>query len=128
MLRTKTDTMRSIVSLAIAASLAAGVVAQPHNHRHRHVKKDGASPIDKRDPDVVVVYEAGPTVTAYELGGKPVTEEEAKKGIEDGLFVVIGETTPTLSPLPPASTSKAPKPSPSKDAQFFEIKANKPTT
>ncbi|KAK2002814.1 beta-glucosidase [Colletotrichum falcatum] len=116
--------MRSIISIAIAASLAAGVVAQPHNHRHRHVKKDAASSLDKRD--VVVVYENGPTVTTYELGGKPISEEEAKKGIEDGLYVVVGETTPSSTPLPPASTSKAP--APSKDAQFFEAKVEKPTT
>ncbi|KDN61663.1 putative beta-glucosidase [Colletotrichum sublineola] len=117
--------MRSI-TIAIAASLAAGVVAQPHNHRHRHVKKDAASPIDERD--VVIVYENGPTVTTYELGGKAISEEEAKKGIEDGLYVVVGETTPTSSPLPPASTSKSPQPSPSKDAQFFEAKVEKSTT
>ncbi|EFQ29261.1 beta-glucosidase [Colletotrichum graminicola] len=115
--------MRSITSIAIAASLAAGVVAQPHNHRHHHVKKDAASPIGKRD--VVVVYENGPTVTTYELGGTPISEEEAKKGIQDGLYVVIGETTPSSSPLPPASTSKSPQPS--KDAQFFEAKVEKST-
>ncbi|KAF6844452.1 sun domain-containing protein [Colletotrichum musicola] len=120
--------MRSIVSLAVAASLAAGVVAQPHNHRHRHVKKDVASSVEKREPDVVVVYEAGPTVTAYEIGGKPISPEEAQQGIENGLFVVVGETTPTSTPLPPASTSKAPKPTTSKDAQFFEAKVAKTTS
>ncbi|KAI8248645.1 Secreted beta-glucosidase sun1 [Colletotrichum sp. SAR 10_98] len=120
--------MRSIVSLTIAASLAAGVVAQPHNHRHRHVKKDTASPVEKRDPDVVVVYESGPTVTAYELGGKVISEDEAKQGINNGLFVVVGETTPSSTPLPPASTSKAPKPSSSQDAQFFEAKVAKTTS
>ncbi|KAJ3947693.1 Sperm-associated antigen 4 protein [Colletotrichum fioriniae] len=116
--------MRSIINLAIAASLAAGVVAQPHNHRHRHVKKDTA--LDQRD--VVVVYESGPTVVAYELGGKPISEEEAKKGIADGLFVVVGETTPSSTPLPSASTSKAPVASTSKDAQFFEAKVVKSST
>ncbi|KAL0939378.1 beta-glucosidase [Colletotrichum truncatum] len=121
--------MRSIVHLTIAASLAAGVVAQPHqHHRHLHVKKDAASPVEKREPDLVVVYEAGPTVTAYELGGKVITEDEAKKGIEDGLFVVVGETKPTPTPLPSPSTSKAPKPSTSKDAQFFEAKVAKTST
>ncbi|KXH60020.1 beta-glucosidase, partial [Colletotrichum salicis] len=116
--------MRSMINLAIAASLAAGVVAQPHNHRHRHVKKDTA--LDQRD--VVVVYESGPTVVAYELGGKPISEEEAKQGIADGLFVVVGETVPSSTPLPSASTSTAPTPSVSKDAQFFEAKVNKPST
>ncbi|KAL2756835.1 hypothetical protein ACRALDRAFT_2026821 [Sodiomyces alcalophilus JCM 7366] len=111
--------MKSITHLALAASLVASVAAHQHNH-HRLHRKFVASPVEKRAPDAVTVYEAGPTVTHYELAGQKLSEEEAKEGIADGLFVVVGESTPTFTP-PPAPSSTAPVQSVAA-AQFFESK------
>lgn len=118
--------MKSIINLALAASLAAGAAAQPHNHQHAHLhKRQQASPVEKRDPDVVIEYAVGPTVTVYQLGGKEISDEKAKEGIEDGLFVVVGESTPTYSPPPPppeTTSSEAPESTLVMAAQFFEEK------
>ncbi|KAM0329792.1 hypothetical protein ACHAQA_003956 [Verticillium albo-atrum] len=117
--------MKSITHLAFAATLAVTVAAQPHHQHQQLHKKHVASPVEKREPDPVVVYEVGPTVTLYELGGKQVSAEEAKEGIEDGLFVVIGESKPSYTPPPPPpppSTSEAPLETAVIAAQFFESK------
>lgn len=113
--------MKSITHLALAASLAAGVTARQHQHQHLHKKHD-ASPVEKRAPDAVTVYEVGPTVTLYELAGETLSEEEAQEGLADGLFVVVGESTPTYSPPPPPSSSEAPESTQAVAAQFFESK------
>ncbi|KAG7144988.1 Secreted beta-glucosidase sun1 like protein [Verticillium longisporum] len=120
--------MKSIVHLTFAATLAATVAAQPqHHHQHQQLhKKHIASPVEKREPDAVTVYKVGPTVTLYELAGEHVAAEKAKEGIEDGLFVVVGESkpeyTPPPPPPPPPSTSEVPTPTPVMAAQFFESK------
>jgi hypothetical protein len=99
----------TIFSLALAASLAA---AQPHahGHAHGHLHQKKALPVEERD--VVTTYEAA-TATAYVLGGKVVSPEDAEAGIKKGMYVVIGESTPTLSIPAVSSTSKI-------DAEFFQ--------
>lgn len=98
----------TILNLALAASFA---VAQPHNHGHGHFHQKKGSPVEKR-ADVVTTVEAA-TETAYVLGDKVVSPDEAKAGIEKGLYIVVGETTPTYSAPVVSSTAKV-------EAQFFE--------
>ena len=107
--------MKSLVHLTFAATLAVGAVAHSHQHLHRHGKKHSGSTVAKRGSDPVVEYVAGPAETVYQLDGKLLSAEEAKAGLVDGQYIVIGETTPTKVPPPP------PKPT-SKDlgAQFVE--------
>ncbi|KAK8049806.1 SUN-domain-containing protein [Apiospora phragmitis] len=101
----------TIINLALAATLAS---AQPHNHGHGrfHHKRGGASPVEnvEKRGDVVTTVVAA-TETAYVMGSK------AKAGIDKGLFIVVGESTPTFTP-PPAS----PTPTTEKKimAQFFQ--------
>ncbi|KAI8624690.1 glycoside hydrolase family 132 protein [Xylariaceae sp. FL1651] len=105
----------TISNLAIAASLASGAVAQPHHHHghHLHQKRDN-SPQEKRD--VVTTYIPA-TVTQYMLGDQEVGPEEAKAGLDKGLYIVVGETTPTFTaPPPPAVTSTSSK----EDGIFIE--------
>ncbi|KAI0404302.1 beta-glucosidase-domain-containing protein [Xylaria palmicola] len=105
----------TILKLAIAASLGSAVVAQPHRHGHHvhHQKRDN-SPLEQRD--VVTTYVPA-TVTQYMLGDKEVTPEEAKAGLDKGLFVVVGETTPSFTPPPaPSPTSTSSK----EDGIFIE--------
>lgn len=123
--------MRNVISLAVAASLVAGTAASHHNHQHLHAKKESPrANIVEREPEVVTEWVAGPTAVVYQLAGEVVDEKEAKKGIKDGLFAVIGETTPTFSPPPPP-----PKPTTTSvalGAQFLEEESTtvtpKPTT
>ncbi|ROT39787.1 SUN-domain-containing protein [Sodiomyces alkalinus F11] len=118
--------MKSITHLALAASLIAGVAAHQQQQQHQHQrlhKKHVASPVEKREPDAVTVYEAGPTVTHYVLAGERLSEDEAKEGIADGLLVVVGESTPSFSPPPPPASSSEPATSTrAMAAQFFESK------
>lgn len=118
--------MKSIINIALAASLAAGATAQPHNHQHAHLHKKQASPVEKREPDVITEYAVGPTVTLYQLGGKEISDKKAKEGIKEGLFVIVDETTPTYSPPPPPPKTTSSEPPESSTlvmaAQFFEEK------
>jgi SUN family beta-glucosidase len=121
--------MKAIATVALAASLVVGAVAQPHAHQHRHVKKHAGAEIEKRAPEVVIVYKTGPTVTVYQLGGEEISEEEAKKGLDSGVYVVIGETTPTYSSsLAPSSTSTTASSSTSQGGQFYESKVESSST
>lgn len=105
----------TILNLAFAASLAA---AQPHGHGHAHFHEKKGSPVEKR-VDVVTTIEAA-TATAYVLGDKVVTPEEAQAGIEKGLYIVVGETTPTYTPEAVSSTVEI-------QAQFYQ-KSSKTST
>ncbi|KAI1307795.1 beta-glucosidase-domain-containing protein [Xylaria venustula] len=103
----------TILNLAVAASLGSVAVAQPHRHNHQafHQKRDN-SPLEQRD--VVTTYVPA-TVTQYMLGDEKVTPEEAQAGIDKGLYVVVGQSTPTFTPPPaPAVTSTS-----SKEAAVF---------
>ncbi|KAK9418183.1 hypothetical protein SUNI508_08377 [Seiridium unicorne] len=98
----------TILNLAFAASLAA---AQPHGHNHGHLHQKKGSPVEKR-VDVVTTVEAA-TKTAYVLGGEEVSAEEAQAGIDKGLYIVVGETTPTYTPAAVSSTVQV-------EAQFYQ--------
>ncbi|KAJ1331426.1 SUN family beta-glucosidase [Microdochium nivale] len=88
----------SIAALSLAAGL---VAAQPHQHHgHQHLHKRAGTPVVVERDYVTDVVPA--TSTAYVLGnGEVVTPDEAKKGIDNGLYVVVGESTPTFTPPPP---------------------------
>ncbi|KAK7970463.1 hypothetical protein PG996_001108 [Apiospora saccharicola] len=107
----------TILNLALAATLAS---AQPHNHGHGrfHQKRGGASPVENVKRADIVTTVVAATETAYVMGDKAVTPEEAKAGIDKGLFIVVGESTPTFTPPPP------PSPTPTTErkiaAQFFQ--------
>lgn len=103
-------------TVALAASLAAGVSAHSHGHQHLHAKK-APSKVEARAPEVVTKYVPGPVETEYVLAGHPLDSKKAQEGIENGDYVVIGETTPTFVPPPPP-----PKPTTTQDqgAKFFE--------
>lgn len=120
--------MKGIVQVALAASLIVGATAQPHQHQHRHLhaKKHARSPVEKRDADVTVTAVVpGPTVVEYKLGDETIDSKEAEAGISDGLFIVLGETTPTFvppPPPPPPTTTSTPTIPTTVAAQFFEKK------
>ncbi|KAK3383413.1 hypothetical protein B0T24DRAFT_48481 [Lasiosphaeria ovina] len=119
--------MKGIVRTAVAAVIAVATVAQAHGHghRHRHVKH-GVSGVEKRDGTVVVTEVVPAVETKYVLEGQEVDAEEAKKGIEDGFYLVMGTSTPSFSAPPPAvSTVSA---STAKGAQFFEQKTSSSTS
>jgi hypothetical protein len=103
--------MRGFVQVALAATLVAGAAAQPHvyAHRHAHAKKHAQ---EKRDA-VTVTSVVAATVTEYVLDGQTVEFSKAEQGIKGGDFIVVGSSTPTFTPPPPASTPAA---------QFFEHK------
>lgn len=104
----------TVLKLAIAASLGSAAVAQPHRHGHAHHHKRENSPLQERD--VVTTYVPA-TVTQYMMGDKVVSPEEAQAGLDKGLYVVVGETTPTFTPPPaPAVTSTSSK----EDGVFIE--------
>ncbi|KAI1737327.1 beta-glucosidase-domain-containing protein [Xylaria scruposa] len=104
----------TILNLAIAASLGSTAIAQPHRHGHQvyHQKRDNAV----HERDVVTTYVPA-TVTQYMLGSQVVSPEDAQAGLDKGLYVVIGETTPSFSSPPaPAPTSTSSK----EDGVFIE--------
>ncbi|KAI1334734.1 beta-glucosidase-domain-containing protein [Xylariaceae sp. FL0016] len=97
----------TILNLALAATLTTGAVAQPHHHGHHQLHKKG-SPVEKREYETTYVPA---TVTQYMLGDDEVSADEAQAGIDKGLYVVVGETTPTfttpsVAAATPSSTSK----------------------
>ncbi|GAO14748.1 uncharacterized protein UV8b_04562 [Ustilaginoidea virens] len=120
--------MRNIIQITIAATLAIGATANSHHHLHRHAKKEApASPDSSHGPNVVVEYVPGPVEIVYQLDGKVLNPEEAAAGLKGGLFVVVGETTPTYTPPPPPTSSSSTASTTSEKslgAQFLE----KPTS
>ncbi|KAF2858205.1 glycoside hydrolase family 132 protein [Piedraia hortae CBS 480.64] len=56
------------------------MAARPRHHSHQHAHQDV-----KRDGDMVVV--PGPTVVAYILDGRPISEAEVQEGIRNGTLV-----------------------------------------
>lgn len=109
--------MKSVIKYTLAVTLAAGAANAAHHHQHRHIKRTGTK-VEKRSPDVVVV--AGATATVYQLDGKVIDPEKAKAGLEDGDFIIVGETTPTYAPPPPPSSTS----SQDLKAQFIESKTS----
>ncbi|KAI1760968.1 SUN-domain-containing protein [Hypoxylon sp. FL1150] len=103
----------TILNLAVAASLAASAAAQPHHHGHHHHKR--GTPAEKREVETTYLPA---TVTQYMLGSEEVSADEAKDGLDKGLYVVVGETTPTYTaPAAPAVTSSS---SSKEDAVFIQ--------
>jgi len=121
--------MKSFTCATVAAALVAGVTAHGHNHQHANLhKKNAGSPVQKREPSVATVYVAGATETVYESNGKILEADEAKEGLKEGDFVVVGESLPTYIPPPPPKPSPKPKPKTTSvdlGAQFIESKTTK---
>jgi hypothetical protein len=119
--------MKNVFAVTLAASLVAGSAASHNHHQHLHAKKHGAPDAVKREPNVVTQFVAGPTQTVYEIGGKILNAQEAKDGLKDGNYVVIGESTPTFSepPPPPKPTTSS---APALGAQFLESKVTTSTS
>ena len=114
--------MRGIIQVALAASLVAGAAAQPHQHQHRHLH---AKKHERRDASgTVTSVVPGPTVVEYVLDNKKMDAQKAEKGISDGLYVVVGESTPSFSAPAPSSTSSAPNLASAAGAEFFEHKSS----
>lgn len=113
--------MKAVLSVAVAASVVAGVAAQQH-HEHRHLHKKHASPVQARDAAYTEVVQ-GPTMTIYEMNNQVLNPTEAAKGIADGLYVIVGESTPTFSapPPPPSTTSTSSSAPPTEAAVFKQI-------
>ncbi|KAJ6786860.1 hypothetical protein PWT90_00001 [Aphanocladium album] len=113
--------MKTFTQLTLAVTLAATATASSHHHGHRHLhaKKD-ATKVDKRQPEVVTEVVVQATELVYQLGDKFLDGKDAEKGIANGEYVIVGESTPTYS-APPA-------PSSTKDlgAQFIETKTTSP--
>ncbi|KAI1437992.1 glycoside hydrolase family 132 protein [Xylaria sp. CBS 124048] len=104
---------QTVLNLALAASVGSAV-AQPHHGRHMHQKRDDAPPA-KRDVETTYV---SAMVTEYVLGTQNVSPGDAQAGLDKGLYVVVGETTPTFTPPPaPVPTTTA---SAKLDAIFIE--------
>lgn len=101
-------------TITLAATMAVGAAASHgHGHQHLHAKKD-ASRMEARAPDVITKYVPGPTALVYQLAGEVIDNKKAEQGLEEGEYVVIGETTPTFVAPPP------PKPTKDQGAQFIE--------
>lgn len=98
--------MRNLVHVAIAATLAIEVAANSHQHLHHHAKKDVASKVERRAADGIVWVPA--TQTVYMLDGEKISVEEALAGLNNGDFVIAGESTPIFTPplaQPPKPTT-----------------------
>lgn len=136
--------MKAALKIALAASLAAGVTAQPHNHQHLHQharKHQHGAPLlsdrealDKRYVEIEYAYE---TETDYVdvADGSHISADAAEQGLADGIYKIVGETTPTsttptTTPAPTTSSSSstsaapttAPTTSSANGGEFLELK------
>ncbi|KAL1882701.1 hypothetical protein VTK73DRAFT_1221 [Phialemonium thermophilum] len=116
--------MKSIIGATLAAWLVAGASGKAHQHQRHHLhRKHGLSPVEKRGPDVTITsVVAGPTVVEYILDDKTLDVKQAEKGLSDGLYIVVGETTPTFVPPPPPPPPTTTSSSTKLAAQFYEQK------
>lgn len=124
--------MKTALTFAVAASLAAGAVAQPHNHQHRHQharKHEHAALLNERDQ--VINYKYVEETSYVDVNGNVISAEAAEAGLADGEYSIVGETTPTstalattLTPTTTAvpSTSAAPTTSSASGGEFLELK------
>lgn len=117
------------------------VVAQPHNHVHRHPARHG-SPVEGRDFATTTTV-PGAIVTVYELNGDVISWADVEKGIEAGKYVLVGDKistviapstsstpVPTTSSIKSTSTTPTPTPTPSSsklEAQFLELQSTSTT-
>lgn len=114
--------MKNLITCTLAAALVAGVAAQPqhHQHAHHHARKQAGSKVEKREPSLVTEYVVAATETVYKLGGEVLDGEAAKKGLDGGNLVVVGESNPTYTPPPPPPKSTSEVASATLGAQFIE--------
>jgi len=102
----------SNIALLGAATVAAAQPQHAHNHAHRHHAR--GSPVEKRDT-VVTTTAPGPVVTVYELNGVDVAYNDVVKGLEEGKYVLVSDTTITTSSTTSSSTTPTPTPSTSSE-------------
>ncbi|KAK4557083.1 Beta-glucosidase (SUN) [Recurvomyces mirabilis] len=93
------------VTLSLLTAAVAVAAAQPHQHAHAHAH-------EKRDEvwDSTMVVVPGPTVIAYVLNGKPISEDDVNRGIADGSLVwahggQLQQADGASAPPAPASTA-----------------------
>jgi hypothetical protein len=127
----------SRLALVGAATL---VVAQPHNHMHRHAARHGTS-IDPRGASTTTTV-PGPIVTIFELQGEVIPADEVEAGLAAGIYVLVGDKISTVlaaatstTPTPTStstSTSTTPTPTPSSSsaevAQFIQLTSSSTST
>lgn len=104
--------MKAVLNIALAASLAAGVTAQPHQHQHAR-KHQHVSPLDARE--LTTSYEwVVDTVYVDVVDGSSIDKTDAVEGLEDGTYEIVGETTPeSTTPIPTPYPTPTPTPTPS---------------
>lgn len=127
--------MKAILNIALAASLAAGAAAQPHNHQHLHQQArrqhQHGSPIAKRE---LVVEYAQDTAMAYVMvgTGETISNADAEEGLKEGIYKIVGESTPTVTSATTSSTSvystSSATTSSADGAEFLEIKIGATTS
>ena len=121
------------ITIAIVATAGTLGVASPSPHRH-HQHKHAA---EKRSPShVKVVTVPGPTVMAYELNGKLVTEQEVCEGIKSGNLKwadkqnipnICSSAAAVATPAPPAE-QPATTPTPTSVVDAPILAYQKPST
>ncbi|KAJ4424814.1 Sperm-associated antigen 4 protein [Gnomoniopsis sp. IMI 355080] len=105
--------MKAALQVALAASLAAGVTAQPHNHLHRHQharKHDHPAPLDARE--LITDYQFVTDTVYVDVDGTSIDTENAVEGLDDGTYKIVGESTPkSVTPTPTSTPTPTPTPS-----------------
>lgn len=105
--------MKAALQVAFAASLAASVTAQPHNHLHRHQharKHDHAAPLGARE--LITDYQFVTDTVYVDVDGSSIDKENAVEGLDDGTYKIVGETTPeSTTPTPTSTPTPTPTPS-----------------
>ncbi|CAN8098716.1 unnamed protein product [Discula destructiva] len=110
--------MKAALKVALAASLAVGVTAQPHHHLHQHQharRHQHVSPLGARE--LVPEYEFVTDTVYVDVDGAAIDKADAVEGLDDGIYEIVGETTPeATTPIPtttPAPTTTTPTTTPS---------------
>lgn len=89
--------MKGVLYFTFAAILAVSASANPHHHRHRVAR---AAPSKADNPRTSVITHVA-VKTEYRFNGKAVNEDDARAGLQNGDYTIVGETTPTIEPPPP---------------------------
>lgn len=107
--------MKSILLLALTASLATEAIAHRHNahqNAHRNLRRRAATSVGKREPAAVSECVTTVTETVYELDGEQVPNEEATKGLEEGAYGTTSESATAGAEFYEEQTSSQPEPTP----------------
>lgn len=106
--------MKAVLKIVLAASLAAGVTAQPHsNHRHEHARRhqhQHAPPLEARE--IATDYQWVTDTVYVDVDGTQIDPADAALGLDDGTYKVVGETEPEKATPVPTSTTPTPTPTP----------------